>query len=153
MPLAPLRRVVLPADPLITPPGRGDGVAVSPLARWGSAVAGARDACLVLDQSGAVVSTSIAAAELLGQRAEFMVGRPLLSVINLVDFETGEPSPDYAPRIPPLRVLKAPTLLRGLLRIAHDGRRITIDAISAPLRAADDTVTGSISFLASITPG
>jgi hypothetical protein len=74
-------------------------------------------------------------------------------VIALVDFETGEPEPDYGPRIPPLRVLRAPTLLRGLLRIDRAGQQITVDAISAPLRSREGSIEGSISFLASITPG
>jgi hypothetical protein len=43
---------------------------------------------------------------------------------------------------------------RGLLRVRHgDGRRVTLDAVSAPLHSTNGHVAGSVSFLVAISPG
>ncbi len=124
-----------------------------PLAAWAAPVATAHDACVLVDTGGRVVSLSEPGASALGCSAH-VAGRPLLDVVTLVDFETGDSHPDYAPRIPPLSALKFVTLVRGLLRVRQpDGRLVTLDAVAAPLHDAPGQVVGSVTFLAAVTPG
>lgn len=127
-------------------------VAATPLARWSASVAAAHDACLVVDADGRLLSMSAAAGELLGCSDQGVIGRPLLDVIELVDFETGAAQPAYAPRVAPLGVLQNGSgLTRSLIRIRHsDGSRVTIDAAAAPLHDVRGQVIGSISFLARV---
>jgi PAS domain-containing protein len=126
----------------------------APLARWSATVAAAHDACVLLDPDGHVVSLSVPGAALLGCADAGVIGRPLLDVIKLVDFEAGDSHPDYAARIPPLASLKFVTLVRGLLRVRQpDDRLVTVDAVAAPLHDVDGDVIGSLAFLAAVTPG
>jgi len=104
MPKLVLRLHALPAvRPEAVPPPRhvvdlaGLGrpaASPTPLARWCGVVATAQDPCLLLDAHGRVVSLSPAAGELLGCGIEATAGRPLLAVIDLVDFDTGASAPD-----------------------------------------------------------
>jgi PAS domain S-box-containing protein len=126
--------------------------ASTPLARWSASVAAAHDPCLVLDAQGQVLSLSASAAELLGCSDAGVIGRPLVEVIELVDFETGTAAPDYATRIAPVAVLATGNgLMRSLLRVRHrDGSRLTIDASSAPLHDVQGEIIGSLTFLAAV---
>jgi PAS domain-containing protein len=128
------------------------GGTTSPLARWIATVAAAHDACLVLDPDAQIASISAAAAELLGCGDTAVVGRALLDVIELVDFETGGSRPDYAPRIAPVAVLAAGSgLMRSLIRLRRsDGGRLTIDASAAPIHDARGETVGSFTFLAPV---
>jgi PAS domain-containing protein len=110
--------------------------------------AAAHDPCLVLDAQGHVISLSVSAAALLGLAEVGVVGRPLLTVVDLVDFETGASDPDYASRVAPLAVLAADFgLMRSLLRVRHDdGSTVTLDTSSAPLHDVNGAVVGSITF-------
>jgi PAS domain-containing protein len=124
----------------------------TPLARWIATVAAAHDPCLVLDAQGQVLSLSSSAAELLGCSDVGVIGRRLLDVIDLVDFETGSSSPDYATRIAPLAVL-VPTsgLMRSLLRVRqHQGAPLTVDASAAPIHDVRGETVGSFTFLAPV---
>lgn len=143
------------ADAPIGPPAHSlpPGTPTS-LAHWAATIAAAHDACLLVDSRGSVVSVSVSGATALGCVAADAVGHPLLDVIKLVDFETGDSHPDYAPRIPPLGALKFVTLVRGLLRVRQpDDRLVTLDAVAAPLRDEAGEVVGSIAFLSAVTPG
>ena len=126
--------------------------ASTPLARWSASVAAAHDPCLVVDVQGQVLSLSASAAELLGCSDAGVIGRPLVDVVDLVDFETGASRPDYASRIAPIAVLAHGNgLMRSLLRVRHrDGSRVTIDASSAPLHDVRGDIIGSLSFLAAV---
>lgn len=127
--------------------------APGPLARWSTAVAGAHDPCLVVDPEGLLVSLSVPAADLLGCTGAGVIGRSLLDVVRLVDFETGDPFPEYSRRIPSLGVLASRGLMRGLMRVHHpDGRRLTLDAVAAPIHDAGSAVIGSVTYLSLITP-
>lgn len=123
-----------------------------PMARWSAAVAAAHDPCLLVDRKGQVLSISASAAELLGCSDGAVVGRRLLDVMRLVDFDTGGPDPDYASRIAPLAVLSTGSgLLRSLLRVRlHDDSRLTVDASAAPVHDAHGETLGSITFLAGV---
>ena len=126
--------------------------ASTPLARWIATVAAAHDPCLVLDADGQVLSVSSGAADLLGCSDAGVIGRRLLDVIDLVDFETGHSAPDYATRIAPLAVL-APSsgLMRSLLRVRQgDGPPLTVDASAAPIHDARGETVGSFTFLAPV---
>lgn len=127
-------------------------VASTPLARWSASVAAAHDPCMVVDAQQQVLSISASAAELLGCSDAGVIGRPLLEVIDLVDFDTGASGPDYAARISPLTVLQPTSgLNRSLIRVLHrDGTRVTIDASAAPLHDVRGQVVGSITFLAQV---
>lgn len=145
-PAAPSRHVVDLGDH-----GRAPA-ASTPLARWSASVAAAHDPCLVVDVQAQVLSLSASAAELLGCSDAGVIGRRLLDVVELVDFETGASAPDYASRIAPLAVLtNSSGLMRSLLRVRHgDGSRLTIDASSAPLHDVRGEVIGSLTFLAPV---
>lgn len=130
----------------------------TPLARWSASVASAHDPCLVIDPQGRVLSLSAAAAELLGCSDGGVIGRQLLDVIDVVDFESGGSSPEYATRVAPLAVLSAGGgggrgwgLMRSLLRVRHpDEQRVTVDASAAPLHDAHGDLIGSVTFLARV---
>ena len=126
-------------------------VASTPLARWIATVAAAHDPCLVLDPHGQVLSMSVSAAELLGC-TEGVIGRKLLDVVEVIDFDTGRPAPDYAHRIAPVAVLHAGSgLMRSLMRIRQrDGMVVTVDASAAPIHDATGTTVGSFTFFAPV---
>jgi len=126
--------------------------ASTPLARWIATVAAAHDPCLVLDADGQVLSLSTGAAELLGCSDAGVIGRGLLDVIDLVDFDTGTSAPDYAARIAPLAVLTTGSgLMRSLLRVRQsDGTRLTVDASAAPIHDVRGDTVGSFTFLAPV---
>jgi PAS domain-containing protein len=131
-------------------PGRPPA-ASTPLSRWSVAVAATHDPCLVLDPQGQVLSLSASAADLLGCADVGVIGRPLLDVIDLIDFETGTSHPDYALRIAPLAVLHAAGgLMRSLLRVRRRGSPLTLDACAAPLHDAAGRTVGSLTFLAPV---
>lgn len=126
--------------------------ASTPLARWSASVAAAHDPCVVVDDQGQVLSLSASAAELLGCSDAGVIGRPLVDVVDLVDFETGASRPDYASRVAPIAVLaNGNGLMRSLLRVRHrDGSKVTIDASSAPLHDVRGDIIGSLTFLAAV---
>lgn len=126
-------------------------VASTPLARWIATVAAAHDPCLVLDPHAQVLSISVSAAELLGC-TEGVIGRRLLDVLEIVDFETGRTAPDYAPRIAPVAVLTTGMgLMRSLMRIRQrDGLAVTVDAAAAPIHDAAGATVGSFTFFAPV---
>jgi hypothetical protein len=127
--------------------------AASALDRWVSTVALSTDACLVLDSAGLVVAISGAALELLGVGSGPTGGHHVLDVVPLVDLETGEPNPEYAPRITPLVVLESGGLARSLLRVRHeDDAIVTLDTSSASIHDIAGTLAGSITFIALIPP-
>jgi hypothetical protein len=93
---------------------------------------------------------------MFGELRSRILGRILVGdVIELVDFsaEAG-PGDSYALRIPPLMALTSELPSRGLLRVRHaSGRRVTLDAVSAPVHGPNGALAGSVSFLAAIAPG
>jgi PAS domain S-box-containing protein len=123
-----------------------------PLARWAGVVAASHDACLVLDAHGRLVSISPCAGELLGCGTEGVAGRPLLALLDLVDFHTGESGPEYAERVAPLAVLQEGIgLVRSLLRVRRpDGTIQTIDAAGGPLHDATGRLVGSLALFAAV---
>jgi PAS domain-containing protein len=148
-----LRLAQLPVDTAAVPTPRLTG-APSALAGWTASVSAAHDPCLVLDPYGALAAISVPAADLLGCTGSSVLGRSLLDVVRLVDFEDGDPHPEYARRIPSLAVLSSRGLMRGLLRVEHvDGQRLTLDAVAGAIHDAGSAVVGSVTFLSLITPG
>jgi PAS domain S-box-containing protein len=120
------------------------------LARWSRVTATSHDPCLLLDDQGRVVSVSASAGQLLGCGTDGVVGRHLLPLLDLLDFDTGASAPDYAHRVAPLAVLeKGAGLVRSLLRVRHtDGQAHTLDAAAAPLHDADGRLVGSLTLFA-----
>jgi PAS domain S-box-containing protein len=149
----PPRTPGLPAHHVVDLGDHGRAPAAStPLARWIATAAAAHDPCLVLDVEGQVLSVSTRGAELLGCSDVAIIGRKLLDVIDLVDFETGGSSPDYALRIAPIAVLSPRHgLMRSLLRVRQsDGSRQTVDASAAPIHDAHGDTVGSFTFMAPV---
>jgi len=146
----PQHVVDLADEPLGTP--RSGEPTPTPLARWSASVAAAHEPCLVLDAHGRVLSLSVSGASLLGCSDVGVIGRPLLSVVDVVDFETGASGPDYAVRVAPLAVLVEGTgLMRSLLRVRlDDGSVRTVDAAAAPIHDVHGSLVGSVTFLASL---
>lgn len=127
---------------------RTNGAKSATLTRWSAAAAAAQDGCLVLDPEGRVVSLSARAAELLDCSDGGAIGRPLLDVVTLIDFDSGETDPPYVDRIPPLAVLSGGSAVHSLIRIRHaDDARTTLDVCSVALHDVVGVVVGSISFL------
>jgi PAS domain-containing protein len=120
------------------------------LARWSRVTATSHDPCLLLDDQGRAVSVSASAGLLFGCVADGVIGRHLLAILDLVDFDTGASAPDYALRVAPLAVLKdGAGLVRSLLRVRHaDGQVHTLDAAAAPLHDADGRLVGSLTHFA-----
>lgn len=149
-----LTRPAEPASQLLIPlvrlgsKRRGDEV----LAPWSKLVEDSSEPCLVLDETGAVVAASGAAAELLGEFGpDQLVGHHLLDVVNLVDFHGGPAGAIYVDRLAPLLALAGNSLARGLMRVRFpDDTTRTLDAVAAPLHTPSGEVAGTIAFLAAI---
>jgi PAS domain-containing protein len=127
-------------------------MASTPLARWIAAVGSAHEPCLVLDRDGRVLALSRGASELLGCSDIGVIGRALLDVVEVVDFDNGAANPEYAARVAPLAVLSAGSgLMRSLLRVRRrDSARATLDASSAPIHDSAARTVGSLTFLAPV---
>jgi hypothetical protein len=125
-----------------------------PLASWAGSVAGAEEACLVIDTDGLIVAASAPCALLFClSQPDGLTGRRLLdpAVLTLIDFtargsEMGEPERE---QIPPLLALSSGQLARGLMRIRNRAGIKTLDAIATPLHAGK-SVAGSLSFFAEV---
>jgi PAS domain-containing protein len=120
------------------------------LRAWVSVVATSADACLVLDRDGRVAGLSTSAAALVNEEPAGVVGRRLVGdVFVIIDFSSAaEPVGDHA-IVPPTQALHSGVLSRGLMRLRRgDGVTVTIDAIAAPLHAADGSLIGSLTFFA-----
>ena len=124
----------------------------TPLSHWLTSINAANDPCALLDAAGRVLAMSPAAITLLGCADGGAVGRSLLDVVDVVDFDSGTSSPDYAARIAPIAVLSnAGGLMRSLLRVRNrDGVRVTVDAAAAPLHDARGRLVGSLTFFAPV---
>jgi PAS domain-containing protein len=126
--------------------------ASTPLSHWLTTVNTAQDPCLLLDAAGRVLAVSTTAAGLLGCSEGGVIGRHLLDVVDVVDFDSGTSSPDYAVRIAPVAVLaNGGGLMRSLFRVRRrDGEQATVDAAAAPLHDDRGRVVGSMTFLAPV---
>jgi hypothetical protein len=120
---------------------------------WARLAAGSADLVIALDAGGRVLAMSPCAAQLIvGPGGDRVIGRHLLDVLDLVDFN---PTPGdasmYADRIPPLLAIASNALSRGLLRVRTGGRTVTLDAVAAPLHDAAGSLVGTVCFLASLS--
>ena len=121
-------------------------------ANWARVAAGSADLVIALDAGGRVLAASAAAADLVvSSGADRVVGRHLLDVLDLVDFN---PTPGdasmYADRIPPLLALASNALSRGLLRVRTPRGTVTLDAVAAPVHDAGGALVGAVAFLAKL---
>ena len=144
-------RLILPIRALSDEPSQSDGE--DSLRHWVKVASASLDPCLVLDQQYRVAGVSWAAAQLLGEPADGILGRNLVEdVLRVVDFTDAAGSGDgYARGIPPVAALRDNHLSRGLLRLLRpSGDRITLDAVAAPIHGERARVVGSITFFASL---
>jgi PAS domain-containing protein len=145
------RQVLKMPAPQSRPPTPEVASGGSDLSRWSVAIASAFDGCFLVDTEGILLSISVAAVALLGVGDAAVVGRHLLELLRLVDFETGAEAPDYATRIPALVVLDGPGLARSMMRLRHDsGAVVTLDSSAAPIHDSGGQLLGSVTFLAPI---
>jgi PAS domain S-box-containing protein len=100
------------------------------------------DAVIVTDASGRVMFMNPCAEELTGVSAAVARERSLAEVLPIVDDSNGEPPPDPLPRILSARATIELTHQSVLVRA--DGTRVHIDESAAPVRRADDTVSGIV---------
>jgi hypothetical protein len=131
-------------DPGLTGRPRFD----SSLDLWEYTVRHAQEACLVLDVSGTVVAASPGCGKLFSISAADAVGRRLVDVLRLLDFNAvaGKLPDREVDKIPPLLAISTSGLARGLLRVpGADGSPDTVDAISVALRDGP-RVVGSLTF-------
>jgi PAS domain-containing protein len=145
--------VELSVEPIAVPGRDTPPDAAGSLERWGRAVAGADEPCLVLDGDFEIVAVSARACVLLGfPDQESAVGRTLSSgAVPLVDFTSPPvPLPDgEVEKIPPRLAYSSGQLARGLLRVATVAEVRTLDAVATPLFDGDKAV-GSLTFLSQI---
>ena len=113
-----------------------DAGPTDPVGRWVAVVLAAAEPCLLLDADGRVQALSAAAAELLGTTLAAAQGRPVESVLTLVDFSRRAlPVTDPVSALPALRSVVHRVLARSLLRVQPAGLRqpVTCDMVAAPL--------------------
>lgn len=124
----------------------------SSLDLWGHTAQQAQEPCLVLDVNAVVVAASPGCGELFAFTATDAVGRRLIDVLRLLDFNAvaGKLPEWEVDKIPPLLAISTAVLARGLLRVrGADGPAVTVDAISVPLRDGV-RVVGSLTFFAPV---
>ncbi len=122
------------------------------LRAWVTVVSTSADACLVLDRDGRVAGLSSSAAALVNEQAANVVGRRLVGdVFVLVDFSSAAEPVNDTGTVPPIQAVQADVLSRGLMRLRRsDELTVTLDAVAAPLHAADGSVIGSMTFFSRI---
>ncbi len=107
------------------------------------------DAVIATDTSGHIVRMNPVAESLTGWRANEAHGRPLATVFNIVDAITRKQG------VNPVMQVMATGQIVGLadhtLLIARDGSEYQIADSAAPIRAADDTLTGVVLVFRDIT--
>lgn len=117
--------------------------------RWAAAVDEANEPCMVIDSFANIVSMSQSACALLGfGSAREAIGQCLYDrAFPLLDFtsERAELNDDEIQRTPPVLALTSGLLARGVLRVRGDGRFVTMDAVSTPLKDGA-IVLGSLTF-------
>lgn len=127
---------------------------VPSLDRWISTVTSASEPCLIIDTTTAIVAVSVSCGDLLGLgKPPEVLGKPLGSVLHLIDFTAGagELEESDADKIPPLLALRSERLARGLLRVvpAPGETPLTVDAIATPL-FDNERVAGSMTFFSAV---
>jgi hypothetical protein len=127
--------------------------ALRSMERWGAAVHGASEPCLVVDGLSRIVAASPRACELLGLGEPHMaVGLSLFAgVLRLLDFTAAGAAlgDGELEKIPPVLAIASGRLARALMRVQSGGEVITLDAVATPLFEGP-TVVGSLTFLMSI---
>lgn len=127
---------------------------VPSLDRWTTTVTSASEPCLIIDTTTAIVAVSASCGDLLGLgKPPEVLGKPLGSVLHLIDFTAGagELEESDADKIPPLLALRSERLARGLLRVvpAPGETPLTVDAIATPL-FDNERVAGSMTFFSAV---
>jgi hypothetical protein len=109
-------------------------------------VAYAVEPSLVIDGESVVVALSPACQEMLDLHRP-AIGRPLLEVLQLLDFSNpgGALSQGETRKIPPLLALDSGQLARGLMRVQCREGPCTVDAVATPLHDGSGPV-GSLTF-------
>jgi hypothetical protein len=126
------------------------------MAGWAAVAASAAEQCLVIDTNLKIVAASPSCCTLLGMGDPTdILGRPLLTVLRLIDFTANRNllTDSDIDKIPPLLAVTSGRLARGLMRVdgaTEPGTDETVDGIATPL-FHDTAVSGSLTFFAQIT--
>jgi PAS domain-containing protein len=123
------------------------------LDRWGAAVHGAAEPCLVVDGLSRIVAASPRACELLGLgEPQMAVGLSLFAgVLRLLDFTAAGAAlgDGELEKIPPVLAFSSERMARALMRVQSGGEVVTLDVIATPLFDGPKAV-GSLTFLMKI---
>jgi hypothetical protein len=133
------------SDPLVSP-----APPLGTLDRWGAAVHGATEPCMVVDHLSRIVAASPRACELLGLgEPQMAVGLSLFAgVLRLLDFTAAGAAlgDGELEKTPPVLAFSSERLARALMRVQSGGEVVTLDAIATPLFDGGKAV-GSLTFL------
>ena len=115
------------------------GEAAAAAARFDAIVQHASDAIISADRGGAIRSWNPAAERLFGYRPDEIIGRPVTLL--------APPGRQNEPLLSLDRVLHGELVVNDAVRLARDGRELTVRVALAPMRAADGTVYGAIAIV------
>ncbi len=107
------------------------------------------DAVIATDTAGDIVRMNPVAENLTGWRAEEAAGRPLGDVFYIVNAVTREPVANPVKQV--MKTGQIVGLATHTLLIARDGSEHQIADSAAPIRAADDALTGVVLVFRDIT--
>ena len=107
------------------------------------------DAVVVTDAAGVVTFLNPVAAGLTGWPSEEAVGQPVEGVVRLINEESREPVENPVSRV--FREGRVVELANHTALVARDGRVVPIEDTAAPIREADEAVSGAVLVFRDVT--
>jgi PAS domain S-box-containing protein len=107
------------------------------------------DAVVATDVEGRVLFYNAAAERLLGHPRAQAIGRPLSTVVRLVDERTGEQRPD--PVAPVLSSGQSPAVAHPPALVGEEGRYRIVEDSAAPIRDHTGALRGAVLVLRDVT--
>lgn len=107
------------------------------------------DAVVASDTAGRITFLNPTAEQLTGWTEKEVLGRPVHSVVRLVDEQTHAPAEDLVARV--LCEQRVVLLANHTALITRDGREIPVEDSAAPIKESADTVCGVVVVLHDVT--
>lgn len=107
------------------------------------------DAVLATDLSGNITYLNLEAEHLTGWDRQQAIGKPLLTVFNIIDGESRETAPNPASKA--MLENRTVELAIGCILIAHDGSEVEIEDSAAPIHNRDKQVSGAVIVFHDVT--